>query len=54
MKKIPVFRVTRPYLDLLVKPRIILDFLEKYDFNFMHLKGEMTFILHKIIFFPEK
>ena len=28
-KKIPLFRVTRPYLNLLVKPRIFSSFLEK-------------------------
>ena len=27
-KKVPVFRVTRPYLNLLMKPRIFLVFLE--------------------------
>ena len=35
-KKIPVFRVTRPYLNLLVKPG-----LDKY--NFMLFKGKMLF-----------
>ena len=29
IKKILVFRVTRPYLNLLVKPRIFFRFLEK-------------------------
>ena len=28
-KTIPVFRVTRPYLNLLVKPRIFSGFLDK-------------------------
>ena len=28
-KKIPVFRVTRPYLNLLVKPRIFFSFSGK-------------------------
>ena len=44
MKKIPVFRVTGPYLNLLVKPRIFLRlffFLEKY--NFMHFERENAF-----------
>ena len=31
-KKIPVFRVTQPYLSLLVKTRFFLDFLEKNVF----------------------
>ena len=31
-KKMPVLRVTRPYLYLLVKPRIISGFLEKNFF----------------------
>ena len=33
-KKIPVFRVTRPYQNLLVKPRFFSGFLgKKYNFN---------------------
>ena len=32
-KRIPVFRVTRPYLNLLVKPRIISGFREKTAFR---------------------
>ena len=46
-KKIPVFRVTQPYLNLLVKPRFFSGFLKKY--NFMHF--ERPFKMHKIIFF---
>ena len=49
--KIPVFRVTRPYLNLLMKPRIIFRFSgQKY--NFMHF--ERLFKMPKIIFFQEK
>ena len=45
-----VFRVTRPYLNLLEKPRIFFSgFLEK-SIIICILKGEM----YKIIYFPEK
>ena len=54
IQKIPMFRVTRLYLKLLVKPRLFFtDFLEKNRILYI-LKGEMPFIRHKIIFFPEK
>ena len=39
IKKIPVFRVTRPYLNLLLKPRFFLGFLEKL--NFMHFERRL-------------
>ena len=45
-KKIPVFRVTGPYLNLLVKPRIFSCFLEK--------KNILPFKMHNIIFFQKK
>ena len=41
-KKIPVFRVTRPYLNLLVKPRIFIGFLGK-TYNFMHFERQNAF-----------
>ena len=44
-----MFRVTRPYLNLLVKPRNFLGFLGK-NIILSILKGEMQ----KILFFPEK
>ena len=43
-KKIPVLRVTRPYLNLnlLMKPRILFSgFLKKY--NFMHFERQNAF-----------
>ena len=53
-KKRPVFRVTQPYLNLLVKPGIFSSFLGKKLFLCI-LKGEMLFKMQKIIyFFPEK
>ena len=52
-KKVPVFRVTRPYQNLLVKPRIVFRFSEKYIILCI-LKGEMPLKMHKIIFLPEK
>ena len=52
-KKNPVFRVTQPYLNLLVKPRIFFMFSGK-NIILSILKGEMPFKMHKIIFFPEK
>ena len=49
-----MFRVTRPYLNSLVKPRIFSGFLEKYIILCI-LKGKMPFKMHKIIyFFSEK
>ena len=55
IKKISVFRVTRPYLNLLVKPRLFSDFLKKKKIICI-LKGEMPFKMYKIIFFfpPQK
>ena len=47
-KRIPVFRVTQPYLNSLMKPRIFFRFSGK-KYNFMHLKGEI-----KLYCFPEK
>ena len=42
--KTPVFRVTRYYLNLLVKPRIFSGFLEKHDFiNFKMPKNVCLF-----------
>ena len=50
-KKIPVFKVTRLYLNLLVKIYdFFSSFLEKYIILCI-LKGEMTFKMHKIIYF---
>ena len=52
-KNIPVFRVTRPYLNLLVKHRIFLVFLEE-NIILCILKGEMPFKMHRFIFFQKK
>ena len=52
-KNIPVFRVTRPYLNLLVKPRIFSGFSGK-NIILCILKGEMPFKMHKIIYFSPK
>ena len=52
-KSIPVFRVTQPYLNLLVKPGIFTGLLEK-KITLCILKGEMPFKMHKIIFFSRK
>ena len=41
----------RPFISLLVKPRLFSGFLRK-KYNFMHLKGEMPLKMHKIIFVP--
>ena len=49
-KKIPVFRVTPPYLNSLVKPRIFFRFSGKNRILGI-LKGKMPFKMHKIIFF---
>ena len=47
-----MLRVTPPYVNLLVKPRILSGFLEIF---LCILKCEMPFKMHKIIFFlPEK
>ena len=32
-KKVPVFRLTRPYLNLLMKPRFFFSFFGKYIFR---------------------
>ena len=50
-KKIPA--VARPYLNLLVKPRIFFRFSGK-NIILCILKGKMPIKMHKIIFFPEK
>ena len=50
-KKIPEFRVTRPYLNLLMTPRIFSGFLEK-KIILCILKG--LFKVYKIIFFSRK
>ena len=53
-KKIHVLRVTRPYINLLVKPRIFSGFLGK-NIILCILKGKLPFKMHKIIYiFPEK
>ena len=52
-KKLPVFRVTRPYLNFRAKTRIFFRFPgKKYDLCI--LKDERPFKLHKIIFFQKK
>ena len=52
-KKIPVFRVTRPYLNLLVKPRIFFRFSGKNRILCI-LKGKMPFKMLKIVFYSRK
>ena len=49
-KKIPVFMVTRPYLDLLVKPGIYFMY-SGINIILCILKGELPFKMHEIIFF---
>ena len=44
----PVSRVTRPYLNFLVKPRFFSGFLEKNIILYI-LKGNMPFKMHTII-----
>ena len=51
--KIPVFRVTQPYINLLVEPRIFFMFSGKSKILYI-LKGKMPFKMDKIAFFPEK
>ena len=51
-KNIPVFRVTRPHLNLPVKPSFIRFSGKK--FFLCILKGISPFKMHKIIFFLEK
>ena len=55
----PVFRVTPPYLHLLVTTRLFFfggggggQVLKKYYLCI--LKDEMPFKMHEIVFFPEK
>ena len=52
-RKNPVFRVTRPYLKLLLKPRFFFQILWK-KMILCILKGKMPLKMHKIIFFREK
>ena len=52
-KEIPVFRETRPYLNLLVKPRIFFRFSGK-NIILCILKGEMPLKMHKIMSFQGK
>ena len=42
IKKIPLFRVIRHYLNLLVKPRILFRVSEK-KYNFMHFERRNAF-----------
>ena len=49
-KKFPVFRVTRPYLNLLVIHSFFFRFSGK-NIILCILKGEMPFKRHKIVFF---
>ena len=53
LKKIPVFRVTGPELNLLVKPRFFFRLSGK-NIILCILKGKKPFKMHQIIFFPEK
>ena len=53
-KKIPVLRVTGPYLNLLAKPGIFSGLLEKI-YNFMHFERHFTFQNgSNYLFFPEE
>ena len=52
-KKTPVFRVTQPYLNLLVKPRNFFRFSGK-NIIVCILKGNMPFKMHKMIYFSRK
>ena len=49
-RKIPVFRVTRPYLNWQLKPRFFSGFWKKIIISCI-LKGKMPFKMHKFIFF---
>ena len=49
-KKIPVFRVIRPNLNLLVKPILFSGFLEE-KYNSIHFERHFAFQMYKIIFF---
>ena len=42
-KKMPVFRVTRPYLNLLMKPRFFFRFSGKKKHYFMHFERRNAF-----------
>ena len=56
-KKVPVFRVTRLYLNLLVKPRIFFpDLFGKKNIILCILKSCSSFKMHKImcVFFQKK
>ena len=54
-KKVPVFRVTRLYLNLLVKPRIFSPIYLGKNIILCILKSFSSFKMHKIMFvFPEK
>ena len=53
-ENIYMFRVTRPYLNSLVKPRIVFRISEK-KYNFMHFKRRNAFFkMHKIYFLDRK
>ena len=52
--KIPVSRVTRSNLNLLVKPRFFFRFSERKYVILCIVKGEMPFKIHKMIFFQKK
>ena len=50
-KNITVFRVTRPYLNLLMKPWIFFRFSGE-NIILCILKGEMPFKMHKKVYVP--
>ena len=50
-KEIPVFRVVRPYLNLLVKPRIFFFRFSGKNIILCILKGEMPLKCIKLNFF---
>ena len=52
-KKIPVFRVARPYLNILMKPRMYFQVFWK-NIILCILKGISPFKMHKIIFLFQK
>ena len=51
-KKLPVFRVTWPYLNLLMKPRFFFMFSGK-NIILCVLKSKLPFKRHKVIFFQK-
>ena len=53
IEKLPVFRVTRPYLNLLVEPRTFFRFSGK-NIIYMHFERQMSFKMYKIKFFSRK